>query len=61
MNQLAGGVHDNTDDSSDDVVIPTPLAPHVISKWGWLTGQTNTNVYQFTGDMTGKDRMWHST
>jgi hypothetical protein len=31
-----------------------PPTPHEISKWGSLTSQTNSNIYQFTGNMTGK-------
>jgi hypothetical protein len=56
---LSGGVHNNTDDTSDDDVIPTPLAPQGISKWAQVMGQTN-NIHLFTGDMTG-DRMWPPT
>jgi hypothetical protein len=52
--QSAGGVHNNTDDSSDNEVIPAPLVPQGISKWGQLTGQTSSNTCQFTGD-------WHKT
>jgi hypothetical protein len=54
MHQLAGGVHDNTDDTSDDEAIPTPCAPQGISKWGQVTCWTNSNIHLFTDDMTGK-------
>jgi hypothetical protein len=49
MDQLAEGVYDNE-------VIPVPPAPQGILKWGQVTGQTNSNIHPFTGDMTGKRR-----
>jgi hypothetical protein len=51
---LAGGVHNNTDDTSDDEVIPTPPAPQGVLKWGQVTGRTNSNIHPFTSDMAGK-------
>jgi hypothetical protein len=52
MNQLGGGVHDITDDTSDDV-IRTPPIPQGISKWGQVTGQTNSNIHPL---MTGNKK-----
>jgi hypothetical protein len=52
--QSAERVHNNTDDSSDHEVIPAPFVSQGVSKWGQLTGQTNTNIFQFVG-------VWYKT
>jgi hypothetical protein len=54
MDQLPVGVHENTGDTSDDEAIPTPPAHQGISKWGQVTGWTNTDTHPFTGELTGK-------
>jgi hypothetical protein len=59
--QLVGqsdrGVHNNnTDDSSNDELILTPLAPQRVLQLGQLTCGTNSNINQFTRDMTSKKR-----
>lgn len=51
MNQLGGGVHDNTDGTFDDEVIQIPPISQGISKLGQVTCQTNNNVHPF---MTGR-------
>jgi hypothetical protein len=48
------GVHDNTDDSSDDDFIPTPFAHQGMSKEGQLMCGINRNIHHFCCDMTGK-------
>jgi hypothetical protein len=48
------GVHYNTSVISDDEFISVPLAPQRVSKGRQLMGWTNSSIYLFTGDMTGK-------
>jgi hypothetical protein len=43
-------VHNNTDDSSDDKLIPTPL----VCQGGTADGWDQQQYHQFTGDITGK-------
>jgi hypothetical protein len=51
MNRLAGGVHDNTDGTSDDEVIQTQPIHQGITKLGQVTCQTNDNIHPL---MTGR-------
>jgi hypothetical protein len=50
-------IQNNTGNSSNYELIPTPLASQGMSMWGQLTGKANSNIHQLTGDMTGKRTM----
>jgi hypothetical protein len=55
MSQLYRSVRDNNiDNSSDDELIPAFLVPQEVSKWGQPMGRTNSNIHQFTSNMTDK-------
>jgi hypothetical protein len=48
------GVHGNTDDITGDDSVLIPLALQGVLKLGQLMGQTNGNIHQCLGDVTGK-------
>jgi hypothetical protein len=45
--QSAGRVHNNTDDSSYNEVIPAPLLPQGVSQWGQVTGQQKLTSFSW--------------
>jgi hypothetical protein len=50
MGQSYRSVHDH----NIDELIPALLVPQEVSKWGQPMGRTNSNIHQFTGNMTDK-------
>jgi hypothetical protein len=52
MGQSDRGVHNIIADDSSDELIPVSLATQEMSKCGQLSNGTNSNIHQFTGNMT---------
>jgi hypothetical protein len=59
MGQSDRGVHNDNTDGRFDLLIPTSLAHHGMSKWCQLMAAMNSSFHQFTGNITGK-RVWKS-